>query len=135
MQIFGSGGAARAAAVALGRLGSGVSVHARRPDAGAAIADLATREGAAQAAGEPDVVINATPLGLHREPLPDPFMSLAPEQTALDLLYGIDTPFLAAAKAGGSRAVDGMGMLLGQAEASFARWTGTPAPEGAYRAV
>jgi shikimate 5-dehydrogenase len=32
-------------------------------------------------------------------------------------------------------AVDGVGMLVGQAEAAFARWTGSPPPPAVMRAV
>lgn len=134
--LFGSGGAARAAAVALGRLGAAVTVRARRADAAAAIADLARRAGgSAPGAGAPRVVINATPLGRHGERLPEDLMALGAHQVALDLNYGPTSPFLAEAAARGAVAVDGLGMLVGQAEAAFARWTGSPPPAGVMRAA
>lgn len=128
--VFGAGGAARAAAVALGRLGARVEVVARRADAGLAVASLARRMGAdAGPVEEPRLIINATPLGLHGEALPERFMRLGRGQTALDLVYGpADTPFLAAARSAGAAARDGLDMLVAQAAGSFERWTGVAAP-------
>lgn len=129
--IVGSGGAARAAAVALGRLGAAVAVDARRPEAGAEVAELAVRAGGAAGAdeGPPRLVVNATPLGRHGERLPERWMGLGAGQVALDLNVDPEpSPFLRAAAAGGARAVDGRGMLVAQAVAAFARWTGTRVP-------
>ncbi|MEX2621001.1 MAG: shikimate dehydrogenase [Egibacteraceae bacterium] len=134
--LLGSGGAARAAAVALGRVGAHVEVVARREHAGLEVSALARRMGAARVGPvpEPALVVNATPLGLRGEVLPDRFMRLGRGQTALDLVYGpADTPFLTAARAGGAEAHDGLGMLVAQAARSFERWTGTTAPLPAMR--
>ncbi len=134
--IFGAGGAARAAAVAFGRLGADVRVRARNEAAAAEVDDLAQRHGATREhrGTKPRVIVNATPLGLHDEPLPADLMALDPDQCALDLLYR-PTPFLRAAAERGARAVDGLGMLVGQAAASFERWTGVPAPVEAMTAA
>lgn len=134
--IFGAGGAARAAAVAFGRLGAAVRVRARRPVAAAEIDDLARRHGATDgdARQRPGIVVNATPLGLAGERLPDDLMTLDPAQVALDLIYR-PTPFLQAAAERGATAVDGLGMLVGQAAASFERWTGADAPLEAMQAA
>jgi shikimate dehydrogenase len=129
--VFGAGGAARAVAVALGRLGARVRVEARRVAPAAAVQQLAAAAGAGDlsAAGEARLVINATPLGLHGERLPERFHALRDGQAALDLVYGpAATPFVADARARGLRAWDGLGMLVAQAGASFVRWTGRPAP-------
>lgn len=136
--LFGAGGAARAAAVALGRIGARVRVEARRTEAARVVTDLAVRAGASRALdGEPPrCVINATPLGLHGEPLPDYLMALGPGQVALDLVYGpSDTPFLAAARACGALAFDGLGMLVAQAGLAFTRWTGLQPPIEVMRAA
>ena len=135
--LFGAGGAARAAAVALGRLGARLAVRARRPEAAREVAGLAREAGATLTEGRaPRVVVNATPLGLHGEALPDPLMSLGPGQVALDLVYGpVDTPFLSAARAQGAAAFDGLGMLVAQAALAWTRWTGQPAPITAMSAA
>lgn len=135
--VVGTGGAARAAVVAASRLGASVSVAGRRPDAArdllalarapASVVDLAG-DGLAPAVAAARVVVNATTVGLHGEHLPAPLERLRSDQVALDLIYGRGTPFLAAARAAGAAAVDGSGMLLGQAAAAFERWTGRPAP-------
>jgi shikimate dehydrogenase len=137
VEIFGAGGVARAAAVAAGRLGARMKVTARRPDAAAEVAALAARAGAQAAGGEPArVIVNATPLGMHGEPLPDVYLELDPGQTALDLVYGADTtPFVAAARARGVPAFDGLGLLVAQAAGSFTRWTQRAAPVAAMRAA
>ena len=135
--LFGAGGAARAAAVALGRLDARLQVRARRSEAAAQIARLAAEHGATLTdSSTPRLVINATPLGLHGEPLPAPLMTLERDQIALDLVYGpSDTPFLAAARARGAAAFDGLGMLVAQAALAWTRWTGHPAPIPAMRAA
>lgn len=136
--VLGAGGAARAAAVAVGRVGARVRVEARRTSAAAEVQALAVTAGARHLPTDatPTLVINATPLGLHGERLPERFHHLADGQAALDLTYGANpSPFVADARARGLRAWDGLGMLLRQAAAAFERWTGQRAPVAAMRAV
>ena len=132
--VLGSGGAARACAVALsGRAGSLV-IAARDPSAGADVAALF--EGPASVvpfgeAAEVDarLVLNATPLGWRGELIR---VSPRPEQVVVDLVYR-ETPLLRRARAAGSVAHDGRGMLLRQAALSFGLWTGLEPPLGAMR--
>lgn len=136
--LLGTGGAARAAAVALGRFGARVHVLGRRPETTGEIRRLLEQHGgfAIDSGSEARVFINATPLGLRGEPLPQDLMSLGADQVALDLVYGTrDTPFLAAAREAGARALDGRGMLIAQAAAAFERWTGIPAPVDVMRSA
>ncbi|MEE8602955.1 shikimate dehydrogenase [Euzebya tangerina] len=129
--IVGAGGAARACAVALGRLRAAVHVQARRAAAAEDVATLARDAGGQDPTHtDPRVVINATPLGRDGERLPERFMGLGAGRVALDLNYGQPSPFLVEAERAGGRAVDGLGMLLGQAEAAFERWTGVRPPAG-----
>lgn len=145
--VVGAGGAARAVAHALVTVGWDVTVVARRPgQARSLVDDLApsgrTPDGHPDAAGPgtlaagtiaaagaavaaASLVVNATPLGLHGESLPAPVLGVGREHVAYDLVYNpIDTPFLQHARRHGARVVDGLGMLVGQAAASFQRWTG-----------
>jgi shikimate dehydrogenase len=148
--VLGSGGAARAAVVAVGRLGGRLQVVARRADAAKDLAELGMRAGAVEATAvdlhdEPAVaaatssariVVNATPLGMGGEALPAPLMELEPGQVAYDLVYDPpETPFLQAAHRRGVDAHHGLGMLVAQAAASYRRWTGVDAPEGLMSAV
>ena len=128
--LFGTGGAARAAAVAIGRLAGALTVVGRRDGAARDVAELAARSGAPDAevaladdrvklgevASTARTVVNATPLGMGGERLPEPFMALTAGQVAYDLVYGpAPTPFLVAAREGGAAGHDGLGMLIGQA--------------------
>jgi shikimate dehydrogenase len=140
--VLGTGGSARSVAVAAGRLGCPITFVGRRLDAAEDLADLARRAGAPTAAAvdvadvaatrtavsEARTVLNATPLGMEGETLPEAFQSLRPGQDAYDLVYGRPTPFLTAAHEAGAGAHHGLGMLVGQAAASYRRWTGQQAP-------
>jgi shikimate dehydrogenase len=80
-------------------------------------------------AGAARVVLNATPLGMGHERLPEPLMALRDDQVAYDLVYEPSvTPFLREAARAGAEAHHGLGMLVGQAAASYRRWTGRDAP-------
>jgi len=148
--VLGTGGAARAAAVALGRIGCHVTSVGRRVDAAGQVADLAGRSGAGSstavalddatavgaAVAGARLIVNATPLGADGEALPDAFHRLATDQVAYDLVYHRrDTPFLASAQQGGAVAVGGLGMLVAQAAASYRRWTGLDAPAATMSAA
>lgn len=131
--VFGTGGAARAAAVALGRAGADVAVVGRRPAAADAVAqlvggagiDLADEASVGSAVARADTLVNATPLGMRGEELPAAFMAVSADQVVHDLVYARgDTPFVAAARASGATAVDGRALLAAQAEDAFERWTG-----------
>ncbi|MEX0953459.1 MAG: hypothetical protein WDZ26_06480, partial [Nitriliruptoraceae bacterium] len=149
--VFGTGGAARAAVVAGARRGARVDVVGRRTEAAEALARLAVTCGAPTAAGHglegsehdmlgaigsADVVVNATPLGMANDVLPDPFQHLTAGQVAHDLVYvPRHTPFLQAAAARGADTLGGIGMLVGQAARSLERWTGCTAPVEVMRAA
>ncbi|MBI1942266.1 MAG: shikimate dehydrogenase [Betaproteobacteria bacterium] len=92
---------------------------------------LALRFGAAAGGGYEalggerfDLVINATSAGLAGESPPLPAGLFVRGALAYDMVYGRDTPFLAAARAAGAEAHDGTGMLVEQAAESFLLWRG-----------
>jgi shikimate dehydrogenase len=70
------------------------------------------------------VVINATSAGLTDEAPPISSALFNPRVLAYDMVYGRETPFLAAAKRAGARTADGLGMLVEQAAESFFVWRG-----------
>lgn len=135
--LLGGGGAARAVAEALARHGATrVGVANRTPAKAAEVVSLAGPVGEiveADAAPEFDLVVNATSIGMAGTPgqgdLPiDPAL-LEARQTVVDLVYNpVQTPLLLAAAGRGATAVDGVGMLVGQAALAFELWTGQPAP-------
>ncbi|MGH8871049.1 MAG: shikimate dehydrogenase family protein [Acidimicrobiia bacterium] len=73
------------------------------------------------------VVVNATPLGMSGEPLPEDV--IAPASGLIDLAYA-DEETPAVARAGKSKlaVMDGVEFLVLQAAASFEWWTGMTAP-------
>jgi len=73
------------------------------------------------------VLVNATSIGLASDASPVPAEVLTPDLLVLDLIYA-RTRLLRDAEAAGCTAADGELMLLHQGAASFALWTGQPAP-------
>jgi shikimate dehydrogenase len=138
--VLGAGGAGRAIVEALGAAGAQVTVVARRPDAAAEAAALApgasatTFDRVAELVAAADVVVNATPLGMRGEAPPfDPAL-LHPGQLVYDTVYHpAETALLAAARARGVSAANGLGMLVHQAALAFELWTGESAPLAVMR--
>jgi shikimate dehydrogenase len=127
--LLGAGGAAQGVVGALLEAGVAPLVIANRTVSKAKA--LAERFKGASACGydalgrEPfDVVINATSAGLTDEAPPLPQKLLGKGMLAYDMVYGRETPFLAAARRAGARACDGLGMLVEQAAESFFIWRG-----------
>jgi shikimate dehydrogenase len=89
-------------------------------------AALVTTGQIAQTAGQWDIVINATSSSLGTLPPELPDTVYAPGSLAYDMMYGAQpTPFMLQARAHGAAHIsDGLGMLVGQAAASFAIWHG-----------
>jgi shikimate dehydrogenase len=136
--VAGAGGAARAIVLALAEAGAAeVVVVNRTPTsalAAAALAGAGGRVGVAADAAQADLVVDATPAGMattaaaEAPPVVDPAF-LHPGQLAVDVVYHpAVTPWLAAAAARGATTLGGLGMLVHQAAAQVARWTGLEAP-------
>lgn len=72
------------------------------------------------------IIINTTPLGMYPNvaSAPDfPYHQLSPQHIAYDLIYNpAETAFMKRAKAQGARVLNGMEMLIGQAEAAWNIW-------------
>jgi 3-dehydroquinate dehydratase/shikimate dehydrogenase len=132
--VIGAGGAARAAALALGRKGARVTVLARDPDKAAFVAGAvgcASGDLAELRRHRWDVLINATPVGslesVHEAPVPAGLHK--PGTVVLDMVYEpIETRLLREAQAAGCAIIDGLEMLLAQAAEQFETWTGVEAP-------
>ncbi|MBF0486660.1 MAG: shikimate dehydrogenase [Nitrospirae bacterium] len=75
-----------------------------------------------------DILINATPLGLHPgDPLPINKTLLREGLVVCDVIYK-DTPLLVEAKKLNCQTVNGLGMLFWQGVLAFELWTNTKAP-------
>ena len=71
-----------------------------------------------------DVIINATSTGLSDASLPISTTIFAKNCLAYDMVYGVETPFMAQARAAGAQVADGLGMLVEQAAEAFYVWRG-----------
>ena len=141
--VLGAGGAARAVVLALAGAGAAevivVNRTGRRATEAAGLAGGRGRAATAGEVGDCDLIVNATPLGMAGHagtslPL-DPAL-LRPGRLLVDLVYEpAETALLAAARARGLTAFNGMGMLVHQAARAFEFWTGTEAPSAAMRAA
>ncbi len=144
--LLGAGGAARAVAVML----------AEEKAASITLTDIDTKKGEALAAyigslfksavnfippkgsglkeaiAKADILINATPIGMHPKedkcPI-DENTELRAQSTVFDLIYNPpETKLMKLAKKQGLKAVNGLGMLVRQGALSFTIWTGREPP-------
>jgi shikimate dehydrogenase len=154
--VLGSGGAARAVALALVQGGAssifviGRSVRrvegvvlALKPKtpAGTTISWAYWGDGAyMRALGQADLVVNCTPIGVAGSGTegtsPVETQLIQPSSIVFDVVYNpAETPLLAAAKMRGAKTVSGLGMLVYQAAESFKLWTGGDADTDAMFAA
>ncbi|MCJ2187519.1 shikimate dehydrogenase family protein [Novosphingobium beihaiensis] len=77
-----------------------------------------------------DLIVNASPLGMTGQPpLAFDFSHAPPGSVVYDIVTSpLDTAFLQAAREAGFAAVDGLSMLIGQADAAFAHFFGRNPP-------
>lgn len=148
--VLGCGGAGRTVALECARAGAAAvtlcdaeaaraerllgELRALAPKVEAAVVPTA---GAVEAARRAELIVQATPVGLHEgDPSPLPPEAFEPGALAYDLIYHRPvTPFMRAAEAAGARAANGLGMLLHQGARALEIWTGRAAPIGVMRAA
>ncbi len=138
--VVGAGGAARAVIHAVAGAGAAevvvVNRTASRAQAAAALAGPVGRVGRLEEAGDADVVVNATSVGMDGGPPPLDTARLGPGQVVVDLVYEpVLTRLVAESRQRGAVAVNGLGMLLHQAAHAFQRWTGEDPPMEAMSAA
>jgi 3-dehydroquinate dehydratase/shikimate dehydrogenase len=135
--VMGAGGAARAVVVGLMSRGAAITVYARRREQ----AEQCAREFGLKAgdwppaAGSWDILVNTTPLGSASRPEESPLPGGPFEgRVVYDLTYGPQSsPLLVEARAAGCDVLDGLPMLVAQAERQFEWWTGRRPPGGVMR--
>ncbi|HXH63438.1 MAG TPA: hypothetical protein VNG95_04585, partial [Gemmatimonadales bacterium] len=141
--VLGTGGAARAVAVAAAHRDAQLGVRSRSPERGREFVAWAARAldvhvDAVHGPGDWDVAINATPLGLaDGDPVPLARGELGKGTRVLDLVYRSgETRWVREARAAGHAASDGREMLIHQGAAAFERFfPGTAAPIDVMRAA
>jgi shikimate dehydrogenase len=149
--LLGAGGAARAVAHALAEADAAeLFILNRTSDRAVSLAQaLVARFGARAYWGLPAtrqqleewvprcaLVVNCTTLGMHEPVSPLPSSALRPGMLVVDIIYNPPrTRLLAEAEAAGARTQNGLPMLVHQAAAAFALWTGQPAPVETMRAA
>jgi shikimate dehydrogenase len=142
--ILGAGGAARAAALALARLGLEITVVNRTAAAaerlaaltaaavpGCACRRLPLTELTASLVASQRLLVNATSLGMagHGKVPAALADNVTAGQVVFDIVYTRgETALLAGARARGATVIDGLSMLVGQAAVGFELWTGRRAP-------
>lgn len=133
--VLGTGGAAAGALVALAD--RAIAVSGRREQAARDLLGRTRVIGSTVPWSEPvpgAVVVNATPLGMRGEGLPDEVLEAA--SGFFDLTYGPgDSPSVTRARDLGLPTAGGEDLLLAQAAVSFEIWTGIPAPTEVMRAA
>lgn len=147
--VLGAGGAARAVAVALCDAGArNLRIVNRTRANSERLADLVARCGGvaeivgwdarATALDGAGLLVNTTTLGMQGAAPLDLVLDALPNDALVnDIVYApLETALLAAARARGNPTVDGLGMLLYQAQPAFEAWFGVrPAVDADLRAA
>ena len=156
-RVMGTGGAARAIVTALAGHGFVIVLAGRDPGKARALLDELAPGGDHHAvdlahfapptdfafddrAGCCDLVVNASLLGMTGQPpLRFDWSHAPPGSVAYDIVTSpLDTAFLQQARAGGFATIDGLSMLIGQADHAFAHFFGQRPPrtgDAALRAI
>ncbi len=131
--VLGAGGSARAVLHALAEHGARATVMARDDRKAAAVAarfGAGWRPGRELGVAGGDVLVNATPVGMDSDLSPAPADVGRRLGVVFDLVYRpARTRLLRDAEAAGATPVPGLPMLVHQAAASFALWTGESVAE------
>lgn len=143
--ILGTGGAAKAVAVALAQAGAReIAVIGRSAEKAQAVKTsiavanryilvktLTFQENLADIFKKGELIVNATPVGMKEsgDLLLVPLKYINAAHFIYDLIYTPEeTALIKAAREKGARAVNGLGMLVHQAAEAFKIWTGVSAP-------
>ncbi len=135
--VVGNGGAARAAAFAVRDKGARVTLSGRNPARVRALARACGVEALDRARLDRsgyDVLIHATPLGMHPHVEDCFFPKRIPAELVFDLVYNpLETELIRRARAARKQTISGLEMFVEQACAQFEIWTRDKAPRTAMR--
>lgn len=120
--VLGTGGASKAVAVALRRLGVEVHHVSRHKSESTITYEELTK----QMVHDHKIIVNATPVGMfpHVDTCPDlPYRFITPEHLCYDLIYNPnETKFMRLSRERGAQVKNGLEMLLLQAFTSYEIW-------------
>jgi shikimate dehydrogenase len=133
--VYGAGGAARAAAYGLLSAGTQSVAFVVRDKARAERSIVALRQAfpdhridCYDIPAEFDIIVNATPVGMagfETSTLLDDDSMIQSHHIVFDFVYHpLETPLIAMAKRRGAQTLDGLALLVAQAQAGFHFWTG-----------
>jgi shikimate dehydrogenase len=144
--VLGAGGSARAVVYALGQCGWQVTISARRPEQSRQLAyEFSTTEprvtsqslDAFTGLHQTRLIVNTTPAGMNPNVDASPWLDGLPLPVGAllyDLIYNpAETCLMRLARTAGLTAVNGLGMLAGQAALAFELWTGCSVPADIFR--
>lgn len=134
--ILGTGGAARAVAVALASAGSTVSVYGRNRSKAEAVARIVGGAGALFPVPEKswDLLVNTTPVGMFPDVEGTPFEGPFDGRVVYDLVYNPEeTRLMRDAASAGCATIGGLDMLVAQAEDQSEWWLGRRPPVNLMR--
>jgi 3-dehydroquinate dehydratase/shikimate dehydrogenase len=139
--VLGAGGAAKAIAYGLKRMGANVAVAGRTAQRAAQLADALqckTIDWANRYSIQPDVLVNCTPVGMHPNVDATPYDKhhLRPSMVVFDTVYNPEnTLLLKDARSQSCTVVTGVEMFVRQACLQFKQFTGQEAPGDLMRDV
>lgn len=134
VMLLGAGGAARAVALSMVRCGAIVTIAGRTHKRAIELSDEIGCQNCSwenRGAGEPDVLINCTPVGMHPNVDETPYAEhwLTENMVVFDTVYNPETTLLIKdARSKGCRTVSGIEMFVRQAAHQFEMFTGQPGP-------
>jgi 3-dehydroquinate dehydratase / shikimate dehydrogenase len=135
--VVGCGGAGRAVAAALDEMGADVTLVNRSLDRGIRARELLGLPFVPLSqfsAVDYSMVVNATPVGRHGEALPFDLRQMRTGGSVVDLTYGDErTPLIRQALSLGLTAIEGLEVLLIQAQRQFRLMTDVDMPRGLSR--
>jgi 3-dehydroquinate dehydratase/shikimate dehydrogenase len=139
--VLGAGGAAKAIAYGLKRMGAAVVIAGRTAQRAQQLADALecrTVDWANRYAFQPDLIVNCTPVGMHPNVDATPYDKhhLRPSMVVFDTVYNPENTLLIKdARSQSCTVVTGVEMFVRQACLQFERFTGQAAPSDLMRDV